>query len=372
MMADPPAQPNEPDKNAKCDTDDKAASRLLNNGNSNNSNNDDGYVDITSVVNACAESLSFSNPMLCTESFSLQDSMAAMELLDRKMDSCEIPASQIQQGTRTTTTTTTTSNCTTTPKQDEEEPVLYPRPPPTELDDEFMPLPWNDLTLKDAVLIAVETLVRLESMLGGSSVVESIYTCLYAHASVIEDMKARLDMNMRRNNNNNNAGGLLSTLLQPATATTSSATTKTDSKEKEEGEECQQQPLRGTLPQHIVYASTLAMVEITEVMRSIILHGDIYEEEDFCANTYNVAVYSNREKGSTMNELTYALKLAEEELRLPSSSSSSPTTTTDDERLAAKNVLNFLIELLEISSTVVRKKHDYCTQFSSFGLVVGP
>jgi len=33
--------------------------------------------------------------MLCSGHFSLQDSMAAMELLDRKMDSCEVPASKI-------------------------------------------------------------------------------------------------------------------------------------------------------------------------------------------------------------------------------------------------------------------------------------
>lgn len=277
----------------------------------------DGYMDITSLVDACAATLTYDSPMLCTESFSLQDSMAAMELLDRKMDSCEIPASQIQ-GTLPTDAE----------KNGENEPLLYPRPPPSELDDDFMPLPWDDLTVRDSVLIAVETLVRLESMLGGSSVVESIYTCLYAHSSVIEDMKARLDMN---------ALGLspketMQRLLQTSATSTSDAP-----------------PPRGTLAQHLVYASTLAMVEITEIMRSIILHGDIYEEEDFCANTYNVSIYSNREKGSTMSELTYALKLAEE---LPAATSGNDSTTID-EALAAKAVLRFLIELLGVSATVV-------------------
>ena len=297
--------------------------------------NNDGYMDITSLVDACAATLTYANPMLCTVFFSLQDSMAAMELLDRKMDSCEIPASQIQgAGAAATVAAVDTEK-----NGDDNEPLLYPRPPPTELDDDFMPLPWDDLTVRDSVLIAVETLVRLESMLGGSSVVESIYTCLYAHSSVIEDMKTRLDMN---------ASGLspketMQMLLQTTTTTSSSTS---DS-----------QP-RGTLAQHIVYASTLAMVEITEIMRSIILHGDIYEEEDFCANTYNVAIFSNREKGSTMSELTYALKLAEE----LSPATNGKDSTSVDEALAAKDILKFLIELLGISATVVSK---HCLDLSS-------
>lgn len=273
------------------------------------SNDEQGnFVDISSLVDACADSLTFSNPMLCTESFNLQDSMAAMELLDPKMDSCEIPMSQILPGGHPKTATK---------DENGNDKVLYPRSPPTQLDDDFLPLPWEDLTLKDSVFIAVEALVRLESMLGGSSVVESIYTCLYAHSSVIEDMKDRLDPSP-----NETLKETLQTLVKPSTAT--------------------HQP-RGTLPQHIVYATTLALVEITEIMRSIILHGDIYEEEDFCANTYNVSIYSNREKGATMSELVYASKLAEE-----------IEEKDTDEGLAARDILGTLIELLGVSTSVAR------------------
>ncbi|CAB9516473.1 Mak10 subunit, NatC N(alpha)-terminal acetyltransferase [Seminavis robusta] len=251
-------------------------------------------VDITAMVDSCVDSLSFENPMLCTEGFCLQDSMAAMELLDPKMDSCEVAALQIL------------------PQQekpaingDRKVKVLFPRPTPTEIDDDFLPLPWNELTLRDSCLIAVEALVRLESMLGGSSVVESIYTCLYAHADICQDMKDRLLHGGQSRNSHGSAG---------------------------------------TAPQHVVFATSLALVEISEIMRSIVLQGDIYEEEDFCANSYNVPIYSNREKGSTMEELSLALLLVRE----------CKGAADTDEQKTAICILNFLIDLLNLCSTVAR------------------
>lgn len=268
-------------------------------------------MDITDLVDECARSLSFNDPMLCIDTFSLQDSMAAMELLDRKMDSCEVPAAQI----KATTTEEETAGDTSTASKSSNNNILYPRPPPTRLDDEFLPLPWNDLMLRDSVFICVEALVRLESMLGGASVVESTYTCLYAHASVIEDMKERLDPpNQTLSEKFENLLSATNTSKQP----------------------------RGSLAQHLVFATSLALVEVTEIMRSIVLHGDIYEEEDFCANTYNVPIYSNRENGSTMSELTCALKLAEETEQKES-----------DETKAALAIIGFLIDLLNVSSSVV-------------------
>jgi hypothetical protein len=260
-------------------------------------------MDITSLVAQCAASLTFANPLLCTESFSLQDSMAAMELLDAKMDSCEIPASQliVPNGNN---------------KTDDE--VLFPRPAPTKLDDDFSPLPWADLSTRDSVYVAVESLVRLESMLGGASVVESTYTCLYAHTAVCLDMKNRLDPP------NNSLTERFEKLLLSSSKP------------------------RGTLAQHVIYATTLALVEITEIMRSIILHGDIYEEEDFCANTYSIPVYSDNEKGSTMSELTYTLRLAEE----------SKEKESDDVQ-AAFLIIGFLIDLLNVSTAVVSTTCGY-------------
>ena len=311
----------------------------INNGNGNGNSvgykqEKNGLVDITSLVHSCAASLSFTHPMLCTESFSLQDSMAAMELLDRKMDSCEVPAFQIGTTSESQTPpsyepvtsgpTKTNNNCNdnSSPK------IIYPRPAPTQLDDDFLPLPWDDLTVRDSVLIAVEALVRLESMLGGASVVESIYTCLYAHSAVLEDMKERLD---------------------PPTVTLTEKfenllKSTTSSSNKQQVQQ-QQQPARGTLAQHVVFSTSLALVEITEIMRSIVLHGDIYEEEDFCANTYCVPIYSNKESGSTMSELMYTSRLAEE-MQLQKKDAK--------EGQAVLHILGFLTDLLTVSSNVVR------------------
>lgn len=264
------------------------------------------FLDITELVDGCSSSLSFTNPMLCIETFSLQDSMAAMELLDQKMDSCEVPVLQKDSNEDFG------SGQGNTDEAPERKKMLYPRPAPTQINDEFLPLPWDDLTARDSVFICVEALVRLESMLGGASVVESTYTCLYAHSSVIDDMKERLETSNQTLTEK--FENLLSAHSKP----------------------------RGTFAQHLVFATSLALVEITEIMRSIVLHGDIYEEEDFCANTYNVPIHLNREKGSTMSELTYALKLVEE-MEEPDS----------DEACAMRAILGFLIDLLSVSSSVV-------------------
>lgn len=135
---------------------------------------EEALVDITSLIQECASSLSFSNPILCNEeSFSLHDSMAALELMDRKMDCCELSASLLH------------------PNNDADV-IIPPRSIPTGLEDEVAPLPWNELTIKDAAAIALEILPLLESLLRGTSVAESTYTCLYAHNAVLSEMKERL------------------------------------------------------------------------------------------------------------------------------------------------------------------------------------
>ena len=100
---------------------------------------------------------------------------------------------------------------------------------------------------------------------------------------------------------------------------------------------------RGTLAQHVVFATSLALVELTEIVRSIVLHGDIYAEEDFCANTYSVPIYSNREKESTISQLNYAMKLVAD-----------MDSTDSDEGQAMRAILGFLLDLLNVSSSVVR------------------
>lgn len=201
-------------------------------------------IDITSLIEECASSLTLKEPFLCNrDSFSLHDSMAATELLDRKMDCCQIPV---------------THYC---PIDHDEETseglpkVVFPRPAPTCLDDDFSPLPWEELTTRTAAFITMEMLLRLQSFLSGSSVGESIFTCLYAHSSVLEDMKTKL--------------------FRDGTAL----------KDGFEG------PSRENYPQFIVFTCTVAVVEITSVARGIVVNADIYEEEDFSPNTYDIPFY---------------------------------------------------------------------------------
>ena len=48
---------------------------------------DEEWIDITSIVEEAANSLTVSDPMLCDRnSFNLQDAMAALELMDKTMD----------------------------------------------------------------------------------------------------------------------------------------------------------------------------------------------------------------------------------------------------------------------------------------------
>jgi hypothetical protein len=207
-------------------------------------------VDITSLVEGCASSLTLENSILCNEaSFDLHDSMAALELLDRKMDCCEIPASTITH---------------TALQEGATDYMVPPRPLPTGIDDEIAPLPWEDLSLRDACLIAVEALTRLESMLSGASVAESIYSCLYTHNEVLADMKLRLQSNKR-----------------------------------------------GSSPaQHAVYATSLAMVAISKVVREIVLNADIYEEEDFSAQTYGLEFFDGVTFDETVEVMKYGMECA--------------------------------------------------------------
>ena len=106
-------------------------------------------------------------------------------------------------------------------------------------------------------------LICLQSLLCGASVGESTFTCLYAHSPVLVDMKARLfpeeeDLAERMEK--------LMTIDD-------------------------QQP-KGTPAQIAVFASALALVETTEVLRGIIQNADIYEEEDFVSNTYQIPFFS--------------------------------------------------------------------------------
>ena len=252
------------------------------------------WVDITSVVEQAAGSLSVSDPMLCNRnSFSLQDAMAALELMDKTMDCCELPASQVAPfGVKAN-----------------DEKMVFPRPSPTGLDDIIDPLPWEDLTILDAAHISLQNLIRLESLLSGSSVVESTFTCLYAHLPVVEDMKARLAPSSLTEQ-------IQAIMLKPKR--------------------------RGTTAQHVVYASTLLLLELTDVIRSIVLNADIYEEEDFTVSTYGIKVYNNNDE-DIINEVSKVVERIKEE-----------TDDQDSDQVQAiQMILDFQLDFLRICTSLM-------------------
>lgn len=207
---------------------------------------DEELVDITAVVESCAASLTNENAVLCNkDTFDLSDAMAALELMDCKMDCCEIPASVARGGASAAF---------------EDDDMVPPRPLPTGLDDVVAPLPWKDLTMDDASLIAVESLTRLESMLSGTSVAESIYTCLYAHNNVLVDMKRRIQQD------------------------------------------------DATCAQRAVYALALALVAISKIVHENVMSADIYEEEDFSVNTYGLVFLDGILKVENYKEMEHGLK----------------------------------------------------------------
>jgi hypothetical protein len=265
-----------------------------------NNNGDDvtekkEMVDITSLFQEAASALSVTDPMLCNkDTFNLQDSMAALELMDQKMDCCEVPASHVAPYGEAAKVS--------------DEKMVFPRPAPIGLDDTIDPLPWNDLSIQDAAYISLESLIRLESLLGGVSVVESTFTCLYAHRPIMEDMKAR---------------------LEPSSLT-------------EKMQAIMKPKRKGTTAQHVVYASTLMLLELTDVVRSIILNADIYEEEDFTVSTYNVQVFEDRDEDTAINAVVDALGMV-----------ASLENQESDEIRAITVILGFQLDFLTVCTSLV-------------------
>ena len=227
---------------------------------------EDELVDITHIVEEGAASMTLADPFLCNPlTFSLHDAMAASQLADRKMDCCEIPLPLIAPyGTEIA---------------DQKDRLIFPRPAPTGLDGTFTPLKWETLTPADSTFVALGILVRLQSLLGGASVGESTFTCLYAHSPVLRDMRDRLFPDPDRS--------LSQRMERLMTA--------------------KELPPEGTPAQIVVFASALALVETTEIVRSIIQNADIYEEEDFVANTNDIPFYTEGKDVNSLRVLEMAL-----------------------------------------------------------------
>jgi Mak10 subunit, NatC N(alpha)-terminal acetyltransferase len=230
-----------------------------------NAQDEDEWLDITNIVNECAATLSYQDPLICNvASFNLHDSMAALELMDRKMDCCEIPANLVGPGSPET--------------------MLPPRPMPSGLGDLISDLPWENVTLRQTAVIALESLTRLEALLSGASMPESTYTSMYAHNAVLSDMRKRLDTT-------SSITEQLGQLMKPS------------EKKKERNEP--------TTSQLALYATTLAMVEISDVVRSIVLHADIYEEEDFSVSMFGLQVFEESEENEASGVIHSCLSMLE-------------------------------------------------------------
>ena len=267
--------------------------------------------DITRILEDTASLLTFESSMLHTESFTLEDSMAALEIMDLKMDCCEVASrkevpklASIEEGTDMGD------------QKKENKKMVFPRPAPTGLDDEVDALPWDELTMEDAAFIIAENLVRLESFLtDGSSIVESTFTALYAHKSVMEDIKKE---------------------LEPSSLTEQMQAMMTTAR-------------KGTLPQNIVYSSTLMLIKLTELLREVILNADIYEEEDFTVSTYNLKMFTDRDVTSVVQFGQGVLNMMKE----PSSGEAAEKASSVVMK-CIELILNFQLDFISIMTSLAR------------------
>lgn len=278
--------------------------------------------DISQLVDDCVNSLTLSEPFLChKDSFSLHDSMAALQLTDPIMDCCEVAANHYA-------TTATTTPCTSATK------TIFPRPPPTGLKDAFVALSWDELTLKDSAYFGLETLIRFEAFLAGASVGESVGTCLYAHAPVIVDMERALF--------GDGDGTTRDNMLVAASAASDTETTA----------------VPNSFPKSIVYAFTVALLQVTEDTRSIIVDADIYEEEDFSHSSQDASFLANNahDGDELLPFLTILLQQAEKRVH--------GTIEEEEEQQYSKVivcVLTFYSAFLSLAQTLVRTVNGLVT-----------
>lgn len=254
------------DENQSEDTFSSGADHGMHSETNNNDNNTDNNTDAAS------------------ELFSLQDAMAASQLMDRTMDCCEVPANLIAPWHNAT---------------HDAERMIFPRPIPDSLEDPLSPLPWHDLTIPRATVVCLELLVRLQSLTSGSAVGESTFTCLYAHSTVLSDMALRLLSDPKT------TGNVDRTIFEDASSTLNGHLQKNLSLDEDVSMTCDTNQDRNECAETLaaqwsIFACTLALIELTECIRGIILNADIYEEEDFVANTHHLSFFSMRNSKATI------------------------------------------------------------------------
>uniref|UniRef100_A0A7S3QCU7 Uncharacterized protein n=1 Tax=Chaetoceros debilis TaxID=122233 RepID=A0A7S3QCU7_9STRA len=203
--------------------------------------------DITALIHSASDGLSNKNPFISASLFSLFDSMSALDLMDPKMDGCEIPISYYKnQGLKSALDHQSSSR---SGDDVERERTVPPRPVPQSLHDDISPLPWEGLTMRQARFIIMEIISRFQAYMDGHSVAETIYTCLYAQNTILLDMQKILE---------SRGSGMESS--------------------NEGGTETETESMSAQLA---VWIASLFMVKTSKLVRNIVQLADIYEEEDF-------------------------------------------------------------------------------------------
>lgn len=206
--------------------------------------------DITEFIQTVSKQLNYKTPYISTSDFDLYESMSALDVMDPKMDGCEVPLSHYIP-----------SLCTIRNQEKDTEdashsktvtvPFVPPRPLPKSLHDDTSPLIWDDLNLSSTKLILMEMLIRLESFLQGNSVAETIYTCLYVHEDILQDMFHQLEEEEQQQHSLSNTEITMTTTAQ----------------------QC-------------VFFASILLIQLTDDIIQIVQKADIYEEEDFTMNRY--------------------------------------------------------------------------------------
>ena len=208
--------------------------------------------DITELIKDAAKSLPHDRSFIAEESFSLYDSMSALDLMEPRMDGCEVDISYYQN--RQAITQSRKNNQFMYTEQDKIKEMsdsqlklnlqtVPPRPMPRHIAESSLPWDPNDennsLNIKTVNVILLEMLVCLDGYLAGDSLAETIYTCIYTHESILQEMAHVYDQ-----------------------------------------EKC-------TTLQKVLFVSTLLLLKLSHMIRTIVQRADIYEEEDFTLNSYN-------------------------------------------------------------------------------------
>ena len=257
----------------------------INNDNESESDDrDSNLIDITDLINETCKSLTYANPLICKESFNLYDSMSALDLMEPKMDGCQIP---IDYYTKGGTYTGRGTGIVTNGKKGDKTVYVPPRPIPKNISQSS--LVWkletntNTNTIANTVtnetlskndnedmntnicrmtrqirVILLEMLVRLESFLSGNSVAESIYTCIYTHDDIIDDM-----------------------LEQISKSNQVALETETEIDLEEKIDVDVEVDPRVLILQKTLFVATILLLKVSKTISNVVKRGDIYEEEDF-------------------------------------------------------------------------------------------